>query len=303
MTAALILAAGNVSQGDYRGPMEIIGEVSSIKRVISIFRKAGVKKIVVVTGFCADSLEKHCSRLGVVFLRNNDYETGDMLSSVKVGLSYLKDKCDKAFVSPADVPLFSCETVKSMECAPEAVVIPIHNNKTGHPLLLSRDLFDRVLDYNGHGGLEAALADSGIERKFVDVPDRGVLAETQKSADINGAIDSHNPRKIWPDMKLTLSGDKGFFGPGALQLLNLTGETGSLRQASQQMGVSYSKAWKMITEIEKQLGFPILRSQVGGRAGGGSELTEECLDFMKRYDAFLTECEEFLKAAFERHFG
>ena len=303
MTSALILAAGCILPSEKRGPMEIIGEVSSIKRVITVFRKAGVKKIVVVTGFSADSLEKHCSRLGVIFLRNNDYETGDMLSSVKVGLTYLKDKCEKVFISPADIPFFSADTVKSMEGMTESVVIPVYSNKTGHPLLLSHDIFNRVLEYSGSGGLEAALSGGEVERKFFDVQDKGILADTKKSAVTNGADDSHNARKIWPDIKLMLSGDKGFFGPGALQLLSLTGETGSLRQASQQMGISYSKAWKMITEIETQLGFPILRSQVGGRTGGGSELTGECLDFMKRYNAFMSECEEFIKTAFEKHFG
>ena len=302
MTSALILAAGNPPNGDMRGPMGIVGEVSSIRRVIMVFRQAGVKKIVVITGYDAEMIERHCSHLGVVFLRNNEYETVDMLASVKVGLRYLKDKCDRAFVTPADVPLFSAETIKSMQDASETVVIPIYSNKTGHPLLLSGSLFEKILDYSGEGGLEAALSDSSIERRFYDVPDRGILIEAQNGANIKGIIENHSLRRIWPEMKLMLSGEKGFFGPGALQLLSLTGETGSLKQAAMQMGISYSKAWKMIADIESQAGVPILKSQAGGRKGGSSELTAECLDLMARYSAFISECEPFIEAAFKKHF-
>ena len=303
ITAALILAAGNLPEEDGRGPMENVGEVSSIKRVIMVFRQAGIKKIVVITGFGAETLERHCSHLGVVFLRNNKFETGDMLSSVKVGLRYLADKCDRVFITPADVPLFSAETIKKMQGATESVVIPIYNNKTGHPLLLSGSLFERILDYDGGGGLETALSDINIERRFFDVLDRGILIEAQNNADISNVIENNSLRRIWPEMKLMLSGEKGFFGPGALQLLSLTGETGSLKQAAMQMGVSYSKAWKIIADIESQAGFPVLRSQAGGRKGGSSELTKECLDLMARYKAFMAECEAFIKTAFEKHFN
>ena len=303
MTAALILAAGNVSEEDGLGPMANVGEVSSIKRILLVFRQAGVKKIVVVSGFGAEALEKHCSHFGVVFLRNYEYENGEMLTSAIIGLEYLKDKCDKVFITPANVPLFSAETVESMDNKEGHVIIPMHKNKTGHPLLLSRSLFNRVMEYSGPDGLEGALSGEGVKRVFFEVPDAGIIAYAHNNADLNRIIENHSLRRIKPEMKVMLSGEKGFFGPGALQLLNLTSETGSLRQAAQHMGISYSKAWKMITDIERQLGFPILSSKVGGKSGGGSELTDECRAFMARYDAFMSECEGLIKAAFDKHFS
>jgi len=303
MTAALILVAGIVPDGSKRRPTDDIGGASSIKRLIMVFRHAGIRKIVVVTGSDAETIERHCAHMGVVFLRNDGYEAGDMLSSVKIGLDYLRDKCEKAFISPTDVPLFSSETVRSIQDMPEPAVIPICNNKTGHPILVSRSLFNRVLGYCGPGGLEGALSGSEVERRFLDVPDEGILVDTMSSADISSIAEKQGLRNIRPDAKIQLSGEKGFFGPGASLLLGLTQETGSLKQAAKQMGVSYSKAIKMIAVIEEQLGYQILESQRGGSGGGSSLITKEGLDFMRRYEAFESECKELIKCIYEKHFG
>jgi molybdate transport repressor ModE-like protein len=302
MTSAIIASAGSVFGEDERKSTDNIGETSSIRRIIMAFRQAGIKTIVVVTGFDADVLERHCSHMGVIFLRNNAYDSGDMLSSVKIGISYLKDKCEKAFISPAYVPFFSAETVKSMASMTEPVVIPMCNNKTGHPLLLSANLFDRVLEYDGSGGLEDALSGEDVARRFLDVSDEGILIHTRDRSNANAVTENQSLRKIRPDARIRLMGEKPFFGPGTLHLLNLTHETGSLSQAAQQMGISYSKAWKMVAAAEKQLDSKLIISKQGGRAGGGSEITKDGLEFMKRYEAFLTECSEFIDASFENHF-
>ena len=302
MTAAIITAAGSVSGDDKRRPTDNVGETSSIKRVIMVFREAGIQKIIVVTGFDAGALERHCSHLGVIFLRNNEYDAGDMLSSVKIGLNYLKDKCEKAFITPAHLPFFTVETVNGMKNTSEPVVIPMCNNKTGHPLLLSADLFDRVLEYGGSAGLVGALSVGKITRRFFDVSDEGVLVRTRDKSGASDVTENYSLRKMRPEARVRLLGEKAFFGPGTQQLLALTGESGSLSQASQQMGISYSKAWKMIADAEKQLGFALIDSRQGGSGGGGSEITAGGRELMRRYAAFVSECDELVRAAFERHF-
>ena len=69
-TAALIVAAGMSSRmGDFK-PMLTIGEMSIAERVITTFQQAGVTRIVVVTGYQAELLERHLAGREVVFLRN-----------------------------------------------------------------------------------------------------------------------------------------------------------------------------------------------------------------------------------------
>jgi molybdate transport repressor ModE-like protein len=303
MTAALILAAGVLSGEGRRKPTDAMGEISSIKRIIMVFRQAGIKNIVVVTGFDADALEKHCAHMGVVFLRSEAYETGDMLSSVKAGLDYLKNKCSRVFITPVHIPLFSAETVKSMENIDGPAIIPRYNEKDGHPLLLSESLFSRVLKYDGYGGLSGALSGEGVIHRFIEVPDKGILVDMRDRVNISSLVEKQGLQRIRPEAKIQLSGEKNFFGPGTFLLLNLTRETGSLKQAAQQMGVSYSKALKMIAGIEDQLGYNILESKQGGSGGGSSIITRKGLDLMKRYEAFEDECIELIKDVFDKYFS
>ena len=303
MTAALILAAGTLPEESRRKPTDAVGGASSIKRLIMVFRQVGIRKIVVVTGFDADEVEKHCSHLGVIFLRNKAYETSDKLSSIKTGLEYLKGKCSRVFISSVHIPFFSAETLRRMESADGQVIIPSYNRKMGHPILLPENLFGRVLKYDGPRGLKGVLFDESIVRNFVEVSDKGILADMRERVNISGLIKEQGLQRVKATVKIQLSAEKGFFGPGTLLLLNLTRETGSLKQAAQQMGVSYSKALKMIACIEDQLRYKVIESRQGGSGGGSSIITRNGIDLIKRYEAFEAECAELVEEVFKKHFG
>jgi molybdate transport system regulatory protein len=75
-----------------------------------------------------------------------------------------------------------------------------------------------------------------------------------------------------PKIHVMLCDDIGerFFGEGPCRLLHRIEETGSLRAAAQAMGLSYSKALRMVKRAEKELGFALTRKTIGGRGGGGS---------------------------------
>lgn len=85
------------------------------------------------------------------------------------------------------------------------------------------------------------------------------------------------------------NGDK-FFGEGPWMLLKKVEETGSLRSAAISMGMSYSKAMKLLKRAEKALGFPLTLRRVGGKSGGGSILTPECKAWIEKYETYRDEC-------------
>ena len=69
-TGAVVVAAGMSSRmGDFK-PMLSIGEISVAQRVVATLRQAGAERVVVVTGYNADELERHLSKSGAVFVRN-----------------------------------------------------------------------------------------------------------------------------------------------------------------------------------------------------------------------------------------
>lgn len=102
--------------------------------------------------------------------------------------------------------------------------------------------------------------------------------------------------------KLSLAADEKFFGPGISQLLQLIAQHGSIRIATREMNMAYSKAWKMLKTAEKSLGFPLLESQIGGKGGGGTKLTPACVLFLENYLKFQAECHELTSQLFNKYF-
>jgi len=102
--------------------------------------------------------------------------------------------------------------------------------------------------------------------------------------------------------KIWLDNNGKAFGDGPCELLKRVGTTRSLHQAASQMGMSYSKAWRLIGTMEKRLDFSLLERKVGGRSGGGSQITPEAKEFIKRYEQFREEAKRSLEQIYEKHF-
>ena len=66
-----------------------------------------------------------------------------------------------------------------------------------------------------------------------------------------------------------------FFGPGPVELLERIAETGSIKQAAQQMGMSYKKAWDLVNNMNTMAARPFVVTSTGGEKGGGSTISEE----------------------------
>ncbi len=93
------------------------------------------------------------------------------------------------------------------------------------------------------------------------------------------------------------------FGEGPYELLKRVEKTTSLNKAAQEMGMSYSRAWKLIQTIEKRLGFSLLDKKIGGLCGGGSQVTPKGKELMKRYEQFEKEARKAIEKAYQKHFG
>ena len=83
-----------------------------------------------------------------------------------------------------------------------------------------------------------------------------------------------------------------------LRLLQLVADTGSLAQAAAVMGLSYRRAWGKVKELEANLGFPLVRSEVGGAGGGHTELSGKGRNLLDAYRRFGQRMEEALQAAY-----
>ena len=97
--------------------------------------------------------------------------------------------------------------------------------------------------------------------------------------------------------------DNKFFGEGPYRLLKAVEEKGSLHAAATSMNMAYTKALKLLSNAERALGFPLTKRTVGGKSGGGSELTPECVDFLNRYATYRDACRENNKRLYDEYFS
>ena len=103
--------------------------------------------------------------------------------------------------------------------------------------------------------------------------------------------------KIW----LEKNGEK-VFGDGPLDILYRVERTGSLRQAAEEINMSYSLAWNLIKDLEERLGFKLLKRKVGGENGGGSQLTEQSRDLMMKFEIFRDKAQKNLNLLYKEIF-
>ncbi|MDR1205015.1 MAG: NTP transferase domain-containing protein [Peptococcaceae bacterium] len=303
-TGALILAAGSALDPNGSIPLSLykVGAVSAIQRLILTFDRAKTEPIVIVSGSTSDKLEKHVARLKVVCLRNPNYGQTEMFESVKIGLRYLREKCDQVLVTPVDVPLFILDTVEALIQSGEKLAAPVYNGIKGHPVLISGELIPTLMEYSEGGGLRAAIRHCGQDCKLIPVEDQGVLIDIETEQDYSEVLSAHSLRQLHPRVKVSLAKEELFFGSGSAHLLSLIETTGSVRLACQQMGLSYSKGWKMIAVMERQWGLQIVQRQQGGKHGGEAFVTSEGKRLAERFRKFEQGSKEAVEAIFHQYF-
>jgi molybdate transport system regulatory protein len=84
-------------------------------------------------------------------------------------------------------------------------------------------------------------------------------------------------------------------GPGRVELLERIHSSGSIRQASFQMEMSYRQAWDLIKQINSHFMIPVVVSHRGGKGGGNATVSPNGLELIKQFHALQAKFELFLK--------
>lgn len=202
---AVIVAAGMSTRMKKFKQLMKIGDMTMAERVVTNFQRAGISDIVMVTGYQSDLLIKSEKKLGITFLKNEEYETTEMLDSAKIGLDYLQKRCDKILFCPVDIPLFSVNTVKKLIVHDEDFVVPVYNGRRGHPIMLDSTLVNGILAFEGERGLKGALDHLGAVPYEVQVDDEGIMMDTDTEEDYLRMIEKHNSTLMRPQIRLSLA--------------------------------------------------------------------------------------------------
>jgi len=136
------------------------------------------RAIIVVAGKNADSIATVVGACGAYLAHNPDPNRGQF-SSLQIGLRAALDRdCDSAMITPVDCPPLTPSTLALLrESFERAVardfwaVVPQNNGKHGHPLLVSRDLINALLDAPVDSNARKVLHAHADRIEYVPVPD------------------------------------------------------------------------------------------------------------------------------------
>ena len=254
------------------------------ERIILNFRSAGVDEIAVVAG-PQKKLIRRLQNQGAVFLREKD-PAPEMFTLVRRGLEYFRDRCERIFICPESVPFFTEQTVRLMMKQTSDVVICCSGGKKGHPVMLTSAVADRILSYQGDGGLSGAIAALGTEPLLLETGDEGTISDAATKEEFTAMVRRHDAEILRPEIRISFSGKQSFFDGESAALLQQIERCGNVREACEKTGISYSKAWDLIRLAEEGLGGKIVERRAGGKDGGSASVTERGRTLTELYQRY-----------------
>ncbi len=290
----LIAAAGP----EATRPKLLPGSLTAVDHIAQTFQQAGLFPIVVVTGFEAEEVKYRLAGQGIVFLHNKDYLETEMFESVRMGLDFLRDKCERIVFTPSIVPLFLPDTLHRLLQEKNSIVSPVCQENDGHPVVLSSAIVPQILAYQGDWGLRGALKEMDAVRTYVQVDDEGILITSNESDKLKAHFDERSSEFVQPIVRLGMERESELFNDRTKLLLLLVGVTGSVLGASDMMAMSLSYAWNILNRLETALGYKVIIRRRGGRAGSGSTLTPKGIAFLKAFQKYEEEVLEKSKESF-----
>ena len=186
MMCAIVLAAGRSRRMGTQKLLLPYAGSSVLARIVDELLLCPLERVFVVVRADGTGILKGlmCRHFQTVLNPAND---GDMLSSVRCGFRAVEDDCEAVFIALGDQPTIRSGWITDMIAAyrnfGRGIIVPVHQGKRGHPLLLSRHYREELLhNHDGVGlrGLLAAHADDLLELEF---PTPDVLVDLDVPAD------------------------------------------------------------------------------------------------------------------------
>ncbi len=195
MIAALILAAGRSRRMGQPKMLLPWGETTVLGQVMATMRAAGAERIVVVTGSGREGVEALVEQFAqqggdVSTVYNERFDSGEMLSSVQVGLRHLAEREPSAqatLIAPGDQPQVQERSVRRVVQAYRqqgaSLVVPSFQHRRGHPWLAARPHWQEILCLKPPASLRDFLNRHADGICYVEVDDAGVLQDLDTPAD------------------------------------------------------------------------------------------------------------------------
>ncbi len=152
-------------------PLLPFGDQTVIEHTIKCLRASGVQTIVVVVGHRAEEIRNSLKNQKIIFASNTHPE-GAMSESIKCGLEAAPSNAEAFLITPVDHAAVPAAVVKQLIehwRGGARLVIPIWQQRGGHPVLIDSSFGAELLNMTPEGGLRSFFASHQTEIKRVPV--------------------------------------------------------------------------------------------------------------------------------------
>ena len=187
MISAIILAAGQSRRMGRPKMLLPWGKLTVIEHVVVTFLNTGIEDILVVTGGAHEQVVNAISRYPVRKVHNQDYENGEMLSSLQHGLSKMREQTQAMLIGLGDQPQIQEESIRLICDAYRKnkfeLIVPSFRMKRGHPWLVARPLWNAILELKPPQTLRDFLNQYANKIQYMNVDTPTILADLDTPED------------------------------------------------------------------------------------------------------------------------
>lgn len=183
---ALILAAGSSRRMGTQKLLLPLGKSTIIETVIENVLNSSIENVIVVLGANQEEIRNTLAHLPVQFCHNEEHEKG-MLSSVICGIRALPEDALTALIflgdQPGIPPAVTNSVIDTYNEELVGIVIPVHNHRRGHPLLVDMKYRKEIELLDLEEGLRALRHHFPQDVLEVEVDEPGILVDIDTRED------------------------------------------------------------------------------------------------------------------------
>lgn len=185
---AVVLAAGmSRRMGQHKIMMPWEGRKTIIEQIVEQLVLARVDHVTVVTGYRASDVERLMAKMGVESVKNPNYQSGEMLSSLKAGLRAMPPHISAALVVLGDQPRIQARVVGQVMMAYAEgmgkIIAPSYQMRRGHPILIDRRFWPEILDLPDDAAPRDVINAHTDQTAYVNVDTDSVLRDVDTPED------------------------------------------------------------------------------------------------------------------------
>jgi len=178
--AGIILAAGKSTRMGSTKQLLPWSGTTILGHIILQASMSYLDHLVLVLGHKAGQIVSELEFHNFALVFNPEYDKGQS-SSLKKGINNLPNNIQAAIFLLADQPLISFSVIDKIIDTyiqtSSPLIIPVHKERRGNPVLIDRSIFPRLMRLQGDTGARAIFDEYSDLLLEVDIPDQGICLD------------------------------------------------------------------------------------------------------------------------------